>query len=74
MGEKKAHTFEERLIQCDGRLYRVTRTAGHVTILDARGNVLKKSPKDAYATTDSVFTPDESFWCDWIRPHRGEGQ
>ena len=72
MSEEKAQPLEERPIHCDGQDYLVLKTPGSIRVLDARGELVARSPKNQFAVADSIFGADEAFWRDWIRRCRGE--
>jgi hypothetical protein len=67
--------FETRIVQCDGRLYRVVRDKQHnVVIYDAKGRRLERSPQSMHVLQGSIFKRDAAKWCEEILQSRGPAQ
>jgi hypothetical protein len=73
--DRRLHHFETRLIQCDGKSYRVVRDAEHnVFIFDNKGKPLASIPAGPLVMGVSIYQKDVSRWCEDVRKWRGSGQ
>jgi hypothetical protein len=67
--------FETRLLNCDGRMYRIVRDGSHnIAVFDSADQRLKNTPKIPAVFQGSIFDRPASDWCEQVRAWRGSGQ